>query len=93
MASNPRFRPAARAKYWRRNLRILALLLTIWFVISFRAGILLAEPLNRIRIQGPAFRWGSGSRNGLDLRFRAAVFAYVALMRRLDREHGYEERE
>ena len=47
MAGNER-----RARYWRANLRILVILLSIWFGVSFGLGILLVEPLNRIHIGG-----------------------------------------
>ena len=41
-----------RREYWRRNLRIMAVLLTIWALVSFGAGILFVEPLNEIQIAG-----------------------------------------
>ncbi len=41
-----------RKEYWRRNLRLMVVLLTIWFVVSFVCGILLIEPLNEIVIFG-----------------------------------------
>lgn len=41
----------ARA-YWRANVQLLAILLTIWAVVSFGAGILLAEPLNAFSVGG-----------------------------------------
>jgi len=47
MAGNER-----RVRYWRANLRILVILLSIWFGVSFGLGILLVEPLNRIHIGG-----------------------------------------
>ena len=37
---------AEKAKaYWRRNLTIIGILLTIWFVVSYVFGILFAEIL------------------------------------------------
>jgi len=54
---------ARHAAYWRRNLRYLGILLTIWFVVSYGLGILLAEPLNDLRIPGTGFRSASGSRS------------------------------
>lgn len=35
--------------YWKENLRIMATLLTIWFVVSFCAGILFVDALNNIK--------------------------------------------
>ena len=39
-------------KYWKENLKYLAILLTIWFVVSFGFGILLVEEMNTIKIGG-----------------------------------------
>jgi putative solute:sodium symporter small subunit len=41
-----------RLAYWRANLRLVAICLTIWFVCSYLFGILLVEELNTIRIGG-----------------------------------------
>ena len=42
----------ARTRYWRANLRLVAVCLGIWFTVSFGFGILLVEPLNQIQIFG-----------------------------------------
>ena len=42
----------AEGGYWEENLRILAVLLGVWFVVSFGLGILLVEPLNEFRLGG-----------------------------------------
>ena len=47
---------SAKHQYWRANLRLVAGCLTVWFIVSFGFGILLAEPLNRI----PFFGFGLG---------------------------------
>lgn len=39
-------------KYWKTNLRYLAILLSVWFLVSFVFGILLVDQLNNIRIGG-----------------------------------------
>ena len=41
---------STRASYWKANLRLVTICLVIWFLVSFVFGILLAEPLNAIRI-------------------------------------------
>ena len=50
-----------RKAYWRANLRILAILMSIWFVVSFGCGILFVEPLNQFKLGG--FKFGFGWRN------------------------------
>jgi len=38
--------------YWKTNLKYLAILLTIWFVVSYGFGIILVDELNTIRMGG-----------------------------------------
>ena len=69
--------------YWRANLRILAVLLSIWFIVSFGLGILWVEPLNRIQMAGfPLGFWFS--QQGSIFVFIALVFVYARRMDRLD---------
>jgi putative solute:sodium symporter small subunit len=83
---------AAGAAYWRRNLQYLAVLLGIWFIVSFGAGILFAERLNALRIPGTGFPVGFWfAQQGSIYVFVILIFAYVWLMARLDRESGLDE--
>ena len=85
----------ARAEaYWRRNLRYLAILLPIWFMVSYGFGILFAEPLNAVRFPGTGYPLGFWfAQQGSIYVFVILIFTYVALMNRLDREHDVDERE
>ena len=38
--------------YWKANLRIVSVLLFIWFVCSFGAGIIFSDLLDKIKIGG-----------------------------------------
>jgi putative solute:sodium symporter small subunit len=79
--------------YWRRNLRYLGFLLTIWFTVSYGFGILLVEPLNRVRLPGTGFPLGFWfAQQGSIYVFVVLIFVYVWLMNRLDREHDVDER-
>ena len=81
----------ARA-YWRANLRLLAILLTIWFVVSYGFGILLVEPLNQIRIPGTGFPLGFWfAQQGSIWVFVALIFVYVWRMNRIDARFGVAE--
>ena len=78
--------------YWRKNLQYLAILLTIWFIVSYGFGILLVEELDTIRIGG----FGLGfwfAQQGAIYVFVLLIFVYVWLMNRLDRKHELDERE
>jgi putative solute:sodium symporter small subunit len=39
-------------EYWKKNLKYLLILLSIWFTVSFGFGIILIEELNQIKIGG-----------------------------------------
>ena len=81
---------AQRQEYWRRNLRLMAVLLTIWALVSFGAGILFVDALNKIVIAGfPLGFWFS--QQGSILVFIALIVTYAVRMDRLDKEFGVEE--
>lgn len=82
-----------RKAYWRANLRYVAGLLSIWFVVSYGCGVLLAPWLNRWRLPGTSFKLGFWfAQQGSIYVFVVLIAVYVALMNRLDRRHGcFEE--
>jgi putative solute:sodium symporter small subunit len=84
---------AERARaYWQRNLRYVAVLLSVWLSVSLVGGVLLAGPLNGIRIPGTGFRLGFWiAQQGAIYVFVVLIFVYVRLMNRLDRELGLED--
>ena len=51
-----------RVAYWKDNLRLVTICLVIWFVVSYLFGIVLAEPLNSIRLGVTNSDSGSRSR-------------------------------
>ena len=80
-----------KALYWKKNLRILLVLLIIWFVSSFGAGILFAEQLNSIRLGG--FKLGFWfAQQGAIYIFIILIFIYVHLMSKLDKEFNVDEK-
>lgn len=81
---------AMRQEYWRSNLRLMAVLLTIWALVSFGAGIFFADLLNNIEIAGfPLGYWFANQ--GSILVFLALIAIYVWRMDKLDAEYGIEE--
>ena len=81
-----------RQEYWRRNLRLMAVLLTVWALVSFGAGILFVEPLNNIVIAGfPLGFWFA--QQGSIIALLAIIAIYVVRMDKLDAEFGVEELE
>ena len=78
--------------YWRANLKLGAVLLAIWFVVSFGFGILLVEPLNRVPFFGfkLGFWW---AQQGAIFVFVILIFVYARLMKRIDRRYGVHDDE
>ena len=83
---------AQRREYWRRNLRLMSVLLTVWALVSFGAGILLVEPLNNISFIGfPLGFWFA--QQGSIITFVILIAVYVWRMDKLDAEFGIDEYE
>jgi len=82
-----------RRRYWRANLRYLAVLLTVWCAISLGCGVLFAPWLNQWRLPGTGFPLGFWfAQQGSIWGFVALIAVYVVLMARLERRLGcYEE--
>ena len=78
--------------YWKANLRLLGILLSIWFTVSFGFGILLVEELNQIAFFGfkLGFWW---AQQGAIYVFVALIFVYIHLMQKLDRQYGVSDDE
>lgn len=76
--------------YWKANLRLVGILMAIWFVVSFGFGILLVEPLNAIHIGG--FKLGFWfAQQGSIFAFIALIFVYVRQMHKLDLQYGVDD--
>ncbi len=79
-------------KYWKRNIRYLLILLSIWFLFSYAAGILFVEPLNQIKMGG--FKLGFWfAQQGSIYAFVIIIFVYVYLMNKLDKEFDVDEQD
>ena len=92
MTLPPDRRTRSSQGYWRRNLTYVGILLAVWFAISYGAGILFVEPLNRFRLPGTGFPLGFWfAQQGSIYVFVVLIFVYVYLMNRLDREFGVDE--
>ena len=79
-----------RRAYWRENLTIVAILLSVWFVVSLLLSVVFVDELNDIRLGG--FRLGFWiAQQGSLYTFVVLIFIYVWAMNRLDRKYGLEE--
>lgn len=78
--------------FWRRNLRLVATLLLVWFAVSFGAGILLVDVLDRVRIPGTGFKLGFWmAQQGSLVVFVVLIFVYARRMDRIERECDVDE--
>ena len=76
--------------YWKDNIRYLFILLTIWFAVSYGAGILFKIVLDNFQIGG--FKLGFWfAQQGSIYVFVILIFVYVRLMNKLDKKYGYDE--
>lgn len=78
-------------EYWKKNLRLLMILLFIWFIVSYGCGILFAGALNSIKLGGfPLGFWFA--QQGSIYVFVILIFVYVRLMNKLDKEFDVDEK-
>ena len=76
--------------YWRANLRLMAICLTIWFIVSFLFGILLVDQLNQFHLGG--YKLGFWfAQQGSIYTFVVLIFFYSWRMNKLDHKYGVNE--
>ena len=76
--------------YWKENIRYLCILLAVWFLVSFVAGIMLKDVLNDFKLGG--FKLGFWfAQQGSMYVFVILIFIYVRLMNKLDKKYGYDK--
>ena len=79
--------------YWRANLKILIILLSIWFLVSFGFGIIFSYSLDQYQIGGFKLGFWFAQQGSIYL-FVVLIFIYVHLMNKLDKkykDHNDEE--
>ncbi len=77
-------------RYWQKNLRITAILLAIWFVVTFVVAYF-ARDLNFIMAGWPFSFW-MGAQGALVI-YVVIIGYYAHYMNKLDIEHGVAEEE
>ena len=72
-----------KKSYWKKNIRYITILLSLWFIVSFGCGILFIKHLNTIQIGG--FKLGFWfAQQGSIFGFVAIIFTYIFLLNKLD---------
>jgi putative solute:sodium symporter small subunit len=77
-------------QYWKSNVRLVGILLTIWFVVSYLFGIVLVEPLNSIKIGGAGLGFWFAQQGSI-YTFLVLIYIYAKRMNALDIKHDVHE--
>jgi putative solute:sodium symporter small subunit len=77
-------------QYWSANIRLVVILLTIWFVVSYLFGIILVEPLNMIKIGGVGLGFWFAQQGSI-YTFLVLIFIYAVRMNALDVKYDVHE--
>lgn len=79
-----------RRPYWIANLRVVTVLLTIWFVVGYGFSILFIEPLNTFRIGKLGLGFWFAQQGSIYV-FVLIVLFYAVWMDRVDRKYDVGE--
>jgi putative solute:sodium symporter small subunit len=80
---------AKHREYWHRNLKITAVLLAIWFIVTFVMGWF-ARPLAEINFFGWPLSFYMAAQGSLII-YVVILYYYAKKMRQLDVEYGVDE--
>ncbi len=76
-------------EYWSKNLRLTAVLLAIWFVVTFVVGYL-ARDVFSFNFFGWPFAFWMGAQGSLVI-YVAIIWYYARTMNKMDQEYGVAE--
>ncbi len=86
----------AMKRYWRTNVGIMLVLLAVWAVVGLGCGVLWADWLNSLTVNGKPFRLGGFplgfwfAQQGSIIVFVGLILVYAVLLNLLDRRHHLE---
>jgi putative solute:sodium symporter small subunit len=80
----------SRQDYWKANLKLVALCLSIWFVVSYLFGIILVDQLNAISIGGYNLGFWFAQQGSMYI-FVVLIFFYAYRMNKLDKDFDVHE--
>ncbi len=79
----------ALKRYWRANVKIMVVLLSVWAAVGLGCGVLLADVLNQFKLGGyPLGFWFA--QQGSIMTFVLIILTYCVLLNRLDQKHHDE---
>ena len=80
----------SRQAYWKRNLRLMAGCLAVWFIVSYLFGIILVDQFNTMSIGGYNLGFWFAQQGSM-YTFVVLIFFYAWRMNKLDREFDVHE--
>lgn len=80
----------SREEYWKANIRLVGILLAIWFVVSYLFGILLVDTLNAIPLGGYKLGFWFAQQGSIYV-FLVLIYVYATKMNKLDRQYDVHE--
>jgi putative solute:sodium symporter small subunit len=80
----------SKQAYWKANLKLVTLCLSIWFVVSYLFGIILVDQLNVIKIGGYQLGFWFAQQGSIYI-FVILIFFYASRMNKLDRRFDVHE--
>ena len=90
MANEKAQRSERDLEYWRINLRLILITLTIWATVSYGFGLLLRPMLMGITIGGMDIGFWFAQQGSI-YTFLLLIFHYAWRMNKLDKEYGLED--
>lgn len=76
--------------YWKATLALLTKIMIIWFLVSFGAGILFVDLLNKIQLGGYPLGFWFAQQGSIYI-FIVLIFYYAKKMNQLDRQFDVHE--
>lgn len=76
--------------YWTENIRILKILMGIWFVVSFLLAIVFSGMLDSIRFAGFGLGFWMAQQGSIFI-YVVLIFVYIRMIDKLDRKYGVDE--
>ena len=77
-------------EYWQKNIKIVLVLLSIWFLVSYVLGIFFVDALNSINIGGAKLGFWFAQQGSIYI-FVFLIYYYVRYMNKLDKEYDVHE--
>jgi len=80
----------SRQNYWKKNLRLVTMCLTVWFIVSYLFGVILVDQLNAFSLGGYQLGFWFAQQGSIYV-FVVLIFFYAWRMNKIDRDFDVHE--